>query len=109
MLEDSDGTAKPVRIDRVASDGKLLTSLTFDQFAETGFGNWPHSMVIEAFDQSANLMLRLSYSVKILEVDQAIDSGKFAIGFDEAEGVWDSDGKRFIKEKPAKLKANPKG
>jgi hypothetical protein len=106
MLEGLDGTARPLRIDRVGADGKLLTSLTFDDFAESGLANWPRSMTVEGFDESSNLMMRLSYSVKLLDVDQRIEPGTFAIGLDEAEGVWDSDEKRFLKEKRPKLKAN---
>lgn len=105
VKENPDGSMRPTHIERVGPDGKPLTSITFDNFMQTALGDFPRAIEIKAFDESANTTLRIEYVINTLEVDQPIDDKLFAIRFEEAEGVWDSDEKRFVKEKPPKPKA----
>ena len=104
VKESPDGSIRPTKIERVGLDGKSLTSITFDNFMQTAFGEFPLAIKMESFDESASPMLTIEYAIRVLEVDQPIDNSIFAIRFEEAEGVWDSDARRFIKEKPPKAK-----
>jgi len=102
MADTGNGEVRITRIDRVGLDGKLLTSTTFDHFAASGLGEFPRTISLEGFDADSNRIARMTYTIKTLDVNQPIEKSFFAIGFDEAEGVWDSDGRRFVKEKQPK-------
>jgi hypothetical protein len=108
MTEQGDGGALPTQIDRVADDGKLMVSITLGDFAASGLGQFPRSIVVKAYGDDGNIALQAELTVKVLEVNAPIEPGVFAISFDEAEAVWDSDGKKFVKEKTAAAK-RPQG
>lgn len=93
---------RPVQIERIASDGKVMLSLTFGDFIQNSLVQHPRRISIDAFDEEGDLALKIEFTVRTLEINQPIDNNIFTINFDEAEGVWDSDGKRFLKEKPSK-------
>jgi hypothetical protein len=98
----SEGTTHPVQIDRVAPDGKTLVSTTFDNFAPSALGQFPRTISMKVFDDNGQPTLQSIFTVTTLEINGPIDDRVFSISFDEAAGVWDSDEKRFVKEKPAK-------
>ena len=95
-------TARVIQIDRKALDGTLRSSFTFDNFVQSDLGDFPRTIKVEGFDGDSNLVARMIYTVKTLETNQPIDDRNFAVGFDEAPGVWDSDARRFVKERPDK-------
>lgn len=102
MAEAEDGKVRLIRINQVGLDEKLLTSVTFDDFVPSALGEFPRTINVEGFDETSNLIFRMVYTVNKLEIDQYIEKGSFAIGFDEAEAVWDSDARKFVKEKRSK-------
>jgi hypothetical protein len=102
MSGPAEENVRPIQIERIASDGKVILSLTFDDFMQNSLVPHPRRISINAFDNEGNLALKLEYTVRTLEINQPIDRSTFTINFDEAEGVWDSDEKRFVKEKPPK-------
>jgi hypothetical protein len=93
---------RPLQIEKIAADGKVILSVTFDDFMQNSLIQQPRRISINAFDNEGQLALKMEYTVRTLEVNQPIDTSTFTINFDEAEGVWDSDEKRFVKEKPPK-------
>lgn len=97
-----DGNLIPRQIDRIASDGKTLTSISFDNFMATSLGQFPQSILAKAFDDDGNMTLQAEFTVKTLRVNEPVENSRFTINFDEAEGVWDSDQRRFVKEKRVK-------
>jgi len=99
MSEQGDGSARPTQIDRVGTDGRVMASITFRDFAASQLGPFPRLIVVKAFGDDGNLALQAEFTVKTLEVNAPLDRSLFTISFDEAEAVWDSDGKRFVKEK----------
>jgi hypothetical protein len=101
MSRQGDGTVRPTLIERVDADGRIMASITFGNFAESALGQFPRGIVIKAFDDDGSLTLQAEFNVKALEVNSPLDQGVFSISFDEAESVWDSDEKRFVKEKVA--------
>jgi len=105
MAETIDGETRPIRIDRVGLDGKVLTSMTFENFAPSDLGEFPRTITFEGFDEDSNVAARMVYTVNTLEINQPIENSTFAIAFNEAEGIWDSDEMRFLKEKRPKPKA----
>lgn len=105
MAGASEGEGRATLIDQVGLDGKLLSSTTFDNFQPTAMGEFPRAMKLEVFDEKSNILIQMVYSVKTLEIDQPLEKSVFAISFDEAETVWDSDDRKFAKENRPKPKA----
>lgn len=102
ISEGPEGQMRPTRIAEISSDGKLVTSITFDDFMPTALGQFPRIVVFEGYDDKSNLLIRMTYSIKTLELDQHIDDDVFAISFAEAQKVWDNDAARLVKENPPK-------
>ena len=98
-LEANEGQVRPLQINRVADNEKVLTSLSFANFTPSVLGDFPRTISIKAFDEAGNLAMQAEFTVKTLELNEPIESSIFTIGFGEAEAVWDSDGKIFVKEK----------
>lgn len=104
VTETGDGRLRTTRIDEVSPDGKVLTSLTFDNFFATALGEFPRTINLEVFDEKSNILVRMIYFVRTLEIDQSLEKKMFTISFEEAETVWDSDGKRLVKGKTPKVR-----
>jgi len=103
-LELSDSQTRVLQINRVAANGKALSSLSFADFTPGALlGEFPRSISVKAFDDDGNLALQAEFTIKVLEVNGTIENNVFTIGFDEAETVRDSDGKKFMKGKNAKF------
>jgi len=98
-LAANEGPARPLRIDRIGVNDKLLSSLSFANFTPTALGDFPSTMVIRAFDDEGNLAMQGEFIVSTLKLNEPIASSIFTIDFAAAEAVWDSDGKFFVKEK----------
>jgi hypothetical protein len=98
-LEATEGQVRPLQINRVGDNEKVLTSLSFANFTPSVLGDFPRNISIKAFDDEGNLAVQAEFIVKTLELNEPIEPGIFTIGFGEAEAVWDSDGKIFVKEK----------
>lgn len=89
----------PSQIERIDSAGRVRASISFKSIVENDSLRLPREMLIKVFDEKGNLTFRLEYLVTLLEINQPLDKKTFTIDFDDAEGVWDSDAKKFIKEK----------
>ncbi|HEV2800089.1 MAG TPA: hypothetical protein VGW12_06320 [Pyrinomonadaceae bacterium] len=100
-LETSEDQARPLQIDRIALDGKALGSISFSDFMPSALGDFPRNISIKAFDDNGALALQAEFTIKTLEINEAVGGNIFTINFDEADTVWDSDEKRFVKEKKA--------
>ncbi|MCA1564319.1 MAG: hypothetical protein LC803_01420 [Acidobacteria bacterium] len=98
-LEANEGHVRPLQINRVGTNDKILNSLSFANFTPTVLGVFPRTMSIKAFDDEGNLAVQAEFIVRTLELNEPIENSIFTIGFGEAEAVWDSDGKIFVKEK----------
>ncbi|HEV7798214.1 MAG TPA: hypothetical protein VGO73_08670 [Pyrinomonadaceae bacterium] len=92
----------PSEIDKIDQDGHVLASVVFNNFMDNSMLPVPRDTSITVFDDKGNLALRLEYTVKLLEINQRLQNDVFNISFDDAESVWDSDGKKFVKEKRSK-------
>ncbi|HBB86806.1 MAG TPA: hypothetical protein DC047_04255 [Blastocatellia bacterium] len=103
LAEAKDGKLRVTRIDRVGPDGKLLTTMRLDHFAPSALGEFPRTIDLEGFDEQGNLLARMTYTITTLEINQPTQNSAFAIGFNEADAVWDSDRRIFVKEKKLKV------
>lgn len=101
MLEVNEERVRPLHIKRVMPDGKLISSLSFADFTQNALGDFPRTITVRAFDEKGELALQAEFIVRTIEVNEPMANNVFAISFDEAETVWDSDGKTFVKEKAA--------
>jgi hypothetical protein len=101
MKGDREDNAWPTEYEKVGSDGHVLESVVFSNYRDHGLLHLPHDILISTFDDKGNLALRLEYSIRLIEINQPIDIGTFTISFDKAESVWDSDVRKFVKEKRA--------
>lgn len=84
ITDTPDGQLRTSRIDEITAEGKLVTSTTFADFFATALGQFPRTIVLEGFDENSNLLVRITYSIKTLEFNGAVDNTVFAISFDEA-------------------------
>ncbi|MFZ0062997.1 MAG: hypothetical protein WAL47_13285, partial [Pyrinomonadaceae bacterium] len=98
----TDGKTRPTQIDQVGWDGKSLTSMSFSDFISTALGEFPRTTKLEVFDEKSTILVKMIYSLKTLELDQPLEKDAFAINFDEAGRVWDSDNKKLVKESKPK-------
>ena len=96
----ANGNSQPTKIDRLQTDDRPLTSIVLSDYTSTVAGDFPRRIQVQAFDEQSTVVMKVDYYVETLEVNQPIDESVFAIKNDEAGGVWDSDAKKFIKEKP---------
>lgn len=100
MSGNDEENALPSHIERLRADGQIVTSVEFMSFMENTPLPVPRDLVILAFDEKGKLALRVEYTVTHFEINKPIPSEVFTMGFDKADGVWDSDNKKFVKEKP---------
>lgn len=98
-LEANEGHVRPLQINRVGANDKVLSSLSFTNFTPSVLGDFPRTMSVKVFDHEGNLAMQAEFIVRTLELNEPIENSIFTIGFDEAEAVLDSDGKIFVKEK----------
>ena len=96
------GAVQPTRIDRVTLDGKVMASINFSNFMPSALGQFPRNISVVTFDDNGNAALRVEFSVRTLEVNEPLENNIFTINFEEAEGVWNSDERKFVKEKRIK-------
>ncbi|HLL69890.1 MAG TPA: hypothetical protein VK363_00570 [Pyrinomonadaceae bacterium] len=101
MLEVNEERVRPLHIKRITPDGKVISSLSFADFTRNALGDFPRAITVRAFDEKGDLALLAEFIVRTLEVNEPLASNTFTISFDEAESVWDSDGRTFVKEKGA--------
>lgn len=104
LTNDANGLAHATKIERLQPDGKPLTSIASSDFISTPVGEFPRSIRVQAFDAMSTVVMQVDYHIEALEVNQPIDNSVFKIKDEEAEGIWASDEKKFIKEKPLKKK-----
>ncbi|MCA1579691.1 MAG: hypothetical protein LC794_20290 [Acidobacteria bacterium] len=106
MTSNANGTAHATKIERLQLDDRPLTSIMSSDFISTPAGDFPRRIQVQAFDAQSTVVMQVDFYIETLEVNQPIDNSVFKIKDEEAEVVWDSDGKRFIKARP--LKKNPR-
>jgi hypothetical protein len=92
----------PVQIERIGPEDRVMASVGFSEFQENDPLHIPREVSIGVFNEAGNLALRIQYVVRIVEIDQPLAANTFRISFDDAEGVWDSNNRKFIKEKQRK-------
>ena len=100
----ANGLGEATKIERLQRDDKPLTSITSSDFISTPVGDFPRRIQVEAFDAQSTVVMRVEYYIETLEVNQPIDNSMFKIKDDEAQGIWASDEKKFVKEKPVNKK-----
>jgi len=98
------GVAQATRVERLQLDDKPLTSIVSSDFTSTPAGDFPRRIQVQAFDAQSTVVMQVDFYIETLEVNQPIDNKEFKIKDEEAEVVWDSDDKKFIKERPLKKK-----
>ena len=104
VTDSANGVSRPDKIERLQANDRPLTSIVLSDYTSTVTGEFPRRIQVQTFDDQSTLVLRVDYYIETLELNQPIDQSVFTIRNDEAEGVWDSDEKKFIKEKPLKKK-----
>jgi hypothetical protein len=104
VTDSGNGVSRPDKIERLQANDRPLTSIVLNDYTSTVAGEFPRRIQVQTFDDQSTVVLRVDYYIEKLELNQAIDQNVFTISNDEAEGVWDSDEKKFIKEKPLKRK-----
>jgi len=100
LSQDPEETYHVAQIDRVGTDGSSLTTIMFDNFTDTAIGKFPRTISVEAFDESGQPMMQMTYSLTSLEFNQPTYRSMFSVDFIEPEGVWDSDAQKLMKQKP---------
>jgi hypothetical protein len=105
LTANANGMTHATKIERLQLDERPLTSIVSSDFISTPAGDFPRHIQVQVFDAQSTVVMKVDYFIETLEVNQPIDNSVFKIKDEEAQGIWDSDGKRFIKEKP--LKKNP--
>ena len=95
-------TAWPLQIERIDSKQRVRASVSFKDFMKNSPISLPRDITVTVFDEKGNLTFRLEYLVKLLEINRPLKNDTFTISFDDAEGVWDSDNRRFVKERQPK-------
>jgi hypothetical protein len=104
LTPNANGLAHATKIERLQLDDRPLTSIVSSDFTSTPAGDFPRRIQVQAFDIQSTVVMQVDYYIETLEVNQPIDNSVFKIKDEEAEVVWDSDNKRFIKERPLKKK-----
>jgi len=104
LTANANGITHATKIERLQPDDRPLTSITVSDFISTAAGDFPRHIQVQAFDSQSTVIMKVDYFIDTLEVNQPIDQSVFKIKDEEAEGVWDSDAKKVIKEKPIKKK-----
>jgi hypothetical protein len=104
LTADVNGLAHATKIERLKSDEKPLTSIVSSDLISTPAGDFPRRIQVQVFDELSTVVMQVDYHIEALEVNRPIDNGVFKIKDEEAEGIWASDEKKFIKEKPLKKK-----
>jgi len=104
LTANANGLAHATKIERLQPDDRPLTSIESSDFISTLVGEFPRHIQVQAFDAQSTVVMQVNYQIEVLEVNQPIDNSVFKIKDDEAKGVWDSDERKFIKEKPLNKK-----
>lgn len=102
LAETADGKSRVIRMNRIFAGGSAYSSYTFDNFAASELGDFPQTIKVEGFDDNSELLARIEYTIRTLEINHPIENANFKVSFDDAPAVWDGDARRFVKEKPAK-------
>lgn len=105
VTDSGNGAGRPNKIERLQANDKPLTSIMLSDYTSTVAGDFPRRIQVQTFDDQSTVVLKVDYYIETLELNQPIDQSVFTIRNDEAAGVWDSDEKKFIKEKPLKKKS----
>lgn len=92
------------KIERLKFDDRPLTSIVSSDFTSTPAGEFPRRIQVQAFDAQSTVVMQVDFYIETLEVNQPIDNNVFKIKDEDAEVVWDSDDKKFVKERPLKKK-----
>lgn len=90
---------RPVRIDRVALDGRVYTTMQFLDYqrADTAGGSawWPQQVIMQAFDEQGNFFGKTTYWLVALNIDSPLAPEFFRIPVECADFVWDDDQRQF--------------
>ena len=105
LTANANGFTHATKIERLQPDDRPLTSIVSSDFTSTPVGDFPRRIQVQVFDNQSTVVMKVDFYLETLEVNQPIDNSVFKIKDEQAEVVWDSDGKRFIKQRP--LKKNP--
>lgn len=91
---------KLVRIDRVSSEGAVLTSAEFSHYVRidtpTGPTFWPKSVILTTFDVQGNPVAKMSFVITELSLNAAIPQEIFTISTVGVQTIWDDDLQMFV-------------
>jgi len=102
LTANANGIAHATKIERLQLDDRPLSSIVSSDFISTPAGDFPRRIQVKAFDAQSTVVMQVEFYIETLEVNQPIDNSVFKIKDEEAEVVWDSDDKKFIKQRPLK-------
>lgn len=90
----------PVRIERVTTDGVVMTSAEFSDYCQVDSRNgptcWPRQVVLRAMDSDGSEAVRITYEIDTLQVDAPIPDEVFVIDPQAAARIWDDDRREFV-------------
>lgn len=91
----------PVRIERVTTDGVVMTSAEFSDYCQVdaakGPTYWPRQVVLRAMDSEGSDAVKITYRIDALQVDAPIPDEVFVIDPQAAARIWDDDRQEFVR------------
>jgi len=90
----------PVRIERVTTDGIVMTSTEFTNYVQVDTPNgptyWPLQVVLRALDSDGSDVVKIAYQIDTIEVDAPIPDEVLVIDPQAAARIWDDDRQEFV-------------
>ena len=91
---------RPVRIDRVTTEGRLLSSSRFDAWVDVpGRGgkvtSWPFHVTMIGYDRRGTEAVRVDYFLYDVAVDRSYSSDIFRVQPAKAKRIWKDNEQRF--------------
>lgn len=89
-----------ISVSRVSGTGRNLAEIVLGKYQTFAGMNRPipRSVTVTAYDESGRARLNATFEFKKLELNKAIADSVFAIDFNKADNVWDSDARVFLKQ-----------
>lgn len=90
---------RPIRIERVAHDGMVLTRTHLSHYDAVQFGegvaHWPRHIVLEGYNPNAERAGYATFIILNLKLNEPIDDSIFTLDR-EGKKVWDEDALQYI-------------
>ena len=100
LIGDSTNNLQPVSISRIKENGiPLVEILLSDLRTVQGINvKIPYIVEVGARDETGNLVLRATFTINSLKVNQTLNESLLAPSFVGVEKYWDSDSKAFVEQ-----------